>query len=71
MCTGLDCWLPLKPINKDDMVQGDLLVEVMIDEFTEDMYRGVITVVEARYGRLHLLHFASLSSLTEILLQRT
>ena len=46
---GLDRWFPLKPIKKDD-VQGELLVEIMMDEFTEEMYRGVITLVEARYA---------------------
>ena len=34
---GIEKWFPLKPIIKDEEVQGDLLVEIMIDEFSEVM----------------------------------
>ena len=34
---GIEKWFPLKPIIKDEEVQGDLLVEIMIDEFNEVM----------------------------------
>jgi hypothetical protein len=46
--TGVEGWFPLIPITKDDEIQGDLLVEIMIDEYTDELYRGVITLVEAR-----------------------
>jgi RAS protein activator-like 1 len=45
---GVEAWFPLIPITKDDEIQGDLLVEIMIDEYTDELYRGVITLVEAR-----------------------
>uniref|UniRef100_A0A1X7U651 Ras GTPase-activating protein n=2 Tax=Amphimedon queenslandica TaxID=400682 RepID=A0A1X7U651_AMPQE len=45
---GLDSWFPLKPISKDDEIQGELLAEIMIDEYSDEMFRGVITLVEAR-----------------------
>ena len=34
-CVGVDQWFPLKPISKDDEIQGELLVEIMIDEYSE------------------------------------
>ena len=33
--TGIEQWFPLKPIIKDEEIQGELLVEVMLDEFSE------------------------------------
>ena len=32
---GLDSWFPLKPISKDDEIQGELLAEIMIDEYSD------------------------------------
>lgn len=32
---GIEQWFPLKPIVKDEEIRGELLVEIMIDEYSE------------------------------------
>ena len=32
---GIDKWFSLKPIIKNEEIQGELLVEIMIDEYNE------------------------------------
>ncbi len=34
-CAGIDKWFPLTPIHKDDEVQGEVLVEMNIEQFGE------------------------------------
>ena len=32
---GIDKWFPLTPISKDDSVQGEILVEMTMEQYTE------------------------------------
>lgn len=35
MCAGVDKWFPLTPIHKDDEVQGEILIEINIEQFAD------------------------------------
>ena len=44
LCVGVDKWFPLTPIHKDDEVQGEVLIEINIEQFGDVSMHVVRTV---------------------------
>ena len=73
---GIDKWFPLKPIIKNEEIQGELLVEIMIDEYNEVSGRNSSSVVSGDMSKycsvagikwnVHLIYYLCFRSLTEV-----